>query len=164
MKKITTLTFLLFLISFGLKAQNNQPKGVNDDSKKSTDGTIIVDSPTIDKVATGISKIVFKESVHDFGNITQNIPATIVFEYTNAGNEPIAITDAVASCGCTKPIFSAEKLEPGKTGKLTVTYNAANLGFFTKNVTVTLSNGETVMISIKGNVETASAPAPVQSN
>jgi hypothetical protein len=160
MKKITLLSILAILVSFSLQAQTPQ----NVTTKNATEETTILDTKPIEKVSTGVSKIEFNETVHDFGNIPQNVPATCVFEYKNIGTEIISIEDATASCGCTKPLFSAEPLPVGKTGKLSATYNAASLGNFTKTITVKLSNGETLYISIKGNVEAPPANIPMPSN
>ncbi|GAA4408705.1 DUF1573 domain-containing protein [Nibrella viscosa] len=95
----------------------------------------------------------FKKETHDFGKVEQGKPVTHVFEFTNAGTDPIVIADAVASCGCTKPTFSREPIMPGKTGSISATYNAAAMGGFNKSVTVT-SNAETpsVVLYLKGEV------------
>lgn len=108
----------------------------------------------------------FAKETHDFGKVEQGKPVTHVFEFKNAGTDPIIINDATASCGCTKPSFSREPIMPGKTGSVSATFNAAAAGQFTKSVTVT-SNAEAgqAVLILKGEVvtqkesQTAEAPA-----
>ncbi len=95
----------------------------------------------------------FAKETHDFGKIEQGKPATYSFEFKNTGSEPVIISDASASCGCTKPSWSKEPIMPGKTGSVSATYNAAAGGPFNKSVTV-MSNAETpsVVLYLKGEV------------
>lgn len=100
--------------------------------------------------------IKFNESVHEFGKITQNKPATFVFSYTNNGNRPAVIEFASAECGCTTPEYSKEPLLKGKTSTIKVTYNAAALGAFSKRVTIKFAGvAEPVILTIKGEVQAA---------
>lgn len=97
--------------------------------------------------------ISFKESVHEFGKITQNKPATFVFSFTNNGNRPAVIEFASAECGCTTPEYSKEPLMKGKSATIKVTYNAAALGAFSKRVTIKFAGvAEPVILTIKGEV------------
>ena len=125
-------------------------------------------------VAVGYAQkgaIKFDKETHDFGKIEQGKPATYVFKFKNMGKEPIFISDAAASCGCTKPSWTKEAVMPGQTGSVSATYNAAAGGGFNKSVTVT-SNAETpsVTLYLKGEVvskealETAGATAPKTAN
>lgn len=100
------------------------------------------------------SSFKWDESVHDFGKIKKGVPVTATFTFTNVGKEPIVISEAKASCGCTVPEFSKEPVAPGAKGKVTATYNAANPGFFDKDVTV-LSNASAVDVKLKIKGEVA---------
>ncbi|MBD2705111.1 DUF1573 domain-containing protein [Spirosoma sp. BT702] len=108
----------------------------------------------------------FAKETHDFGKVEQGKPVTHVFEFKNTGTDPVVISDAQASCGCTKPNWTREAILPGKTGTVSATYNAAAAGPFNKSVTVT-SNAEAgqIVLYLKGEVvtqkeaETAAAPA-----
>lgn len=106
------------------------------------------------------AEISLKKEIHDFGKITQNVPVTTTFEFTNTGKEPLIISDVKPSCQCTAPEWPKEPIAPGKTSKITVGYNAKAAGPFTKTVTIT-SNGVTnpKVITIKGEV--IAAPADV---
>src|SRR5690606_17917655 len=96
----------------------------------------------------------FDQEVYDFGSIPQGIPAEAEFVITNTGKEPLVIQNVKAQCGCTTPFYTKEPIEPGQTGKVKASYNAANPGAFNKSVTVT-TNGGTSTLRIKGTVEKA---------
>jgi hypothetical protein len=101
--------------------------------------------------------------VNDFGEIAFNIPKSAEFTLTNAGKEPLIISSARASCGCTNLKYSQEPILPGKTSIVSATYNAASPGIFTKTVTVTTNaDPNPVVLQIKGTVlpNPAAAPAP----
>lgn len=106
------------------------------------------------------AEISFDKESFDFGTIPQNVPATHIYAFTNTGKEPLIITSASASCGCTVPDWTKEPVSPGKKGFIKATYNAAGLGGFTKTVTV-LSNAKRgqVVLTIKGDVKAAQTPA-----
>ena len=86
----------------------------------------------------------FKESSHDFGTIKEaNGPVSYTFEFTNTGNKPLLIIDAVASCGCTKPEYSGKPIKPGKKGKVEVTFSPiGRAGAFRKTVKVKTNSEE----------------------
>lgn len=101
--------------------------------------------------------------VNDFGDIAFNVPKTAEFKLTNAGKEPLIISSAKASCGCTNLKFSQEPILPGKSSTVSATYNAAAQGIFTKTVTViTNADPNPVVLQIKGNVLPNPATAPKQ--
>lgn len=95
----------------------------------------------------------WSETVHDFGKIKKGTPQTTAFTYTNTGKAPLTVTDVKGSCGCTVTDYTKETVAPGKTGEVKATYNAANVGPFTKTVTVTSNvEGGPVILTIKGEV------------
>jgi|GEM_PF-1408222 hypothetical protein len=93
----------------------------------------------------------FKVTAHDFGNVKQNVPASYTFEFKNVGNRDISLINVQASCGCTTPNWKGGVYKPGETAQITATYNAASEGYFSKNVTVTTSEGVTPL-NISGMV------------
>lgn len=91
--------------------------------------------------------------VNDFGDIAFNVPKTAEFKLTNTGKEPLIISSAKASCGCTNLKYASEPILPGKSATVSATYNAAAQGVFTKTVTVvTNADPNPVVLQIKGNV------------
>jgi len=97
---------------------------------------------------------VWNEMTHDFGRIKLNEPATVTFSFTNTGTEPIVISTARSSCGCTVAEYTKEPVKPGGSGTVKATYNSAKAGGFQKTVTVTFNGNSTPdVLTIKGNVE-----------
>jgi hypothetical protein len=108
---------------------------------------------TTAKTETAASAIVWKAETIDVGEIPQGTPKAIVYEFKNTGKTAVVITNVVGSCGCTATDYTKEPVLPGKSAKVTATYNAANKGAFTKTVTVT-TNAETApkILTLKGTV------------
>lgn len=98
----------------------------------------------------------FTKTTHSFGKIPQNKPVTTEFSFVNKSTKPLIIDNATAECGCTTPEYPKTPIGKGKTGKIKVTYNAANPGAFTKKVTVKIAGQDMpVILTIEGEVETA---------
>lgn len=76
---------------------------------------------------------------YEFGDIKQNEPKTVEFTFTNTGDKPVFITNAEASCGCTKLTYEKAPVLPGKTGRISTVFDAKEAGVFSKSVTVYLS-------------------------
>ncbi|MFG4003703.1 DUF1573 domain-containing protein [Flavobacterium aquidurense] len=99
------------------------------------------------------STIVWKAETIDVGQIPQGTPKAIVYEFKNTGKTAVVITNVQGSCGCTATDYTKEPILPGKSAKVTATYNAANKGGFTKTVTVTTSAETTPkVLTLKGTV------------
>lgn len=100
------------------------------------------------------SKIVFKETVYDFGKVSlKGGKVTHEFTFTNEGDRNLVITNARADCGCTRPRYNDEPVAPGKTGNIQVTFVPATKGHFTKKVTITTNgNPRKTRLLIKGEV------------
>jgi Protein of unknown function (DUF1573) len=101
---------------------------------------------------TFYSSVKWKTDAIDLGEIPQNKPVTLEFEFTNTSDADVIVTNAQASCGCTIADFPKQPIAAGKSAKITATYNAAAKGVFTKNVTVTIQNEEPKALSFKGTV------------
>lgn len=105
------------------------------------------------KGETTASTIVWKAETVDVGQIPQGTPKAIVYEFKNTGKTAVVITNVQGSCGCTATDYTKEPIQPGKSAKVTATYNAANKGAFTKTVTVTTSAETTPkVLTLKGTV------------
>lgn len=110
------------------------------------------------KKADDVAK--FTTETIDLGTVTQNQPATAVFEVTNISKEPLLIETANPTCGCTISDFTKTPIEPGKVGTIKATYNAKNLNAFEKHLTVKFAGVEDLKsITIKGNVVASEIPA-----
>jgi hypothetical protein len=99
------------------------------------------------------------ETDHDFGKIAQGKPVTVQFQFTNTGSEPLIVSKATGSCGCTGVEYPQEPILPKQSGIIKATFNAAAVGPFTKSVTVE-SNADSglTILQFKGEVVAASIP------
>jgi hypothetical protein len=106
--------------------------------------------------AQGKAELKFEKTTHDFGTFSEEDPVvTHIFKFTNKGDAPLVIHQAVASCGCTVPEYTKEPIKPGAKGEIKVTYNGAGRfpGQFRKTITIH-SNAENdlVRLYIKGDM------------
>ena len=147
MKKIIIILITFITVSFaGMDAMAQELK-LGPDGKLET-----ISGPTMD----------FEKTTHNFGELPEGPKGVYVFEYTNNGTEPLIITKAKGSCGCTvpnpKPALNTP-IMPGQTGEITVQYNTKNrIGSFTKSVTLdtNIKDGDghptQIRLYIKGKV------------
>jgi hypothetical protein len=94
--------------------------------------------------------IKFKQTTYNFGKFSENHPVVSCdFEFTNTGDAPLIIHQAIASCGCTVPQYPKQPIMPGKTGVVKVTYNGTGRvpGALHKSVTLR-TNGKTEIIRL----------------
>ncbi len=105
------------------------------------------------KNADAQASINWKGTSYDFGKIEQNIPVTTEFEFENNSLVPLIINSVRPTCGCTVADYPKEPVQPGKSSGITISYNARNLGHFTKSVIVSsnASEGDTQLV-ITGEV------------
>jgi hypothetical protein len=119
---------------FSVQAQENK-----------TDNAVIV-NPNAPVMA-------FDADVIDYGTIEQGADGVREFKFKNTGKEPLIISNATGSCGCTVPTWSKEPILPGKTGVISVKYDTKRLGAINKSVTVTSNATEaTKVLRIKGDI------------
>lgn len=107
--------------------------------------------------ASAQAEIKFDKLTHDFGTFSEAAPVvTCTFTYTNTGDKPLVINQAVASCGCTVPEYTKEPVQPGQKGSIKVTYNGTGKfpGHFKKSITIR-TNGKVEMtrLYIEGTME-----------
>lgn len=139
MKKIFTFSALITLALLANIKAGAQTVAGKDDNKQT-----VAAAPEV----LGISETEF-----DFGKIPQGKPVTHIFEVTNKGTDSLKIIHVQASCGCTTPEWEKDKVNaPGAKTNITVGYNAANEGQFTKTITITYNDNLTKVITIKGEV------------
>lgn len=124
---------------------------------------VATNSVLAQEVSQDGAKIKFDKEVHDYGTIKNGADGTCTFDFTNTGNQPLIISNAKGSCGCTVPSWPKEPVNPGQTATITVKYDTKRTGAINKSVTITSNavNEPTKVIRIKGNVlpkPTGSAP------
>lgn len=106
----------------------------------------------------------FDAAEYNYGTIKAGDKVDYDFTFTNTGKEPLIITDARGSCGCTVPVWPKEPIKKGEKGTIHITFNSAGkVGMQDKTVTIT-SNAKTnpMVLHIKGTVEAAPEAKPAE--
>lgn len=124
-------------------------------------GAEAMDGAVTEAVPTGpLTEITFTETEFDFGTVAEGEKVKHVYKFKNTGSEPLILSNAVGSCGCTVPQWPREPIAPGATGEVLVEFNSqGKAGDRNQKVTVTANtNPAQTFISLKGKVEGAAAP------
>lgn len=95
----------------------------------------------------------FESEVVDYGTIEQGADGVREFKFTNNGKEPLIISNARGSCGCTVPTWPKEPIKPGESSVIKVKYDTKRLGAINKSVTITSNASKpTKVVRIKGKI------------
>jgi len=169
MRKIQYVLFLAFVVSFVACKGDQTAAGTTDAATTpSTDVTSTTVTPVTDPnsppaaVPTGPTTTVqFDNDTYDYGTVTEGEMVNYSFKFKNTGNEPLIISDAKGSCGCTVPDWPREPIAPGKTGEIKVAFDSKGKGsddgsVQSKRVTIT-ANTDPVQtyLTVKGIVKKA---------
>ena len=107
------------------------------------------------------AEVQFDKTTHNFGTFSEkDSKVSCVFTFTNVGERPLVINQAIASCGCTVPEYTKDPIPPGGKGELKVTYNGAGKwpGHFKKSITVrTNGSVEMTRLYIEGDMTEAAS-------
>lgn len=105
------------------------------------------------------AQIKFEKTTHNFGSFSESNPkVTCTFTYTNVGEQPLVVNQAIASCGCTVPEYTKTPVQPGEKGEIKVTYNGAGKfpGHFKKSITIRTNGAvEMTRLYIEGDMTEA---------
>jgi len=105
------------------------------------------------------AEIKFDKVTHNFGTFSEKNPVvSCVFSFTNVGEQPLVVNQAVASCGCTVPEYTKTPIQPGEKGEIKVTYKGTGKfpGHFKKSITVRTNGAvEMTRLYIEGDMEEA---------
>jgi hypothetical protein len=153
MKKFN-LFFLLLLTGF-VAFTSCKEKGAEEaaatEANAATDNTVTatqVPDPTAAASQTPavpagpVTAITFENPNFDWGKVNDGDKVTHIFKFTNSGKEPLIISDAKGSCGCTVPEWPKEPIAPGAKGEIKVVFDSKGKGskegkLDTKKVTIT---------------------------
>lgn len=103
------------------------------------------------------TSISFANETFDFGTVKKGEKVEHSYTFTNTGEEPLIISNAKASCGCTVPTWPKEPIAPGETAEIPVIFDAKSPGNQTKTITVTANTTPPqTRLTIKGQVTAAS--------
>lgn len=173
-KKITLLITILIIVTscgkdsssakndFGdsnkyIEYQQNQQDSKSTEQSTKNDITVSSDELTTQEVISeGGPVIEFSNNVWDFGNIQQGESVDYVFQFINTGSEPLIISNAKGSCGCTVPEWPKEAIPPNGMGEIAVQFNSGEKKG-RQNKTVTLTTNCTpnqTTLRVVGNILT----------
>ncbi len=79
---------------------------------------------TAEEPAGEYPEISFEEALFDFGSIKEGAVVEHTFGFTNTGTQPLKITQAKPSCGCTAPDWTHKEIAPGEKGTVTVKFDS----------------------------------------
>lgn len=146
MNKFFIFSLVIMAFSCGNNSNSNQA------------GTEIVSNPATPENPnaenTNVTEITFEKNIYDFGTIKEGDLVNYKFKFKNTGKNPLLITSANASCGCTVPNWPKEPIAPGASGEIDVTFNSEGKpNHAEKSVTVTANTTPTnTTLLIKGEV------------
>ncbi len=101
------------------------------------------------------NKIVqFGYLIRDFGVIPEGEMVSTRFEFLNFGTDNISIVSVESSCGCLPVYYDTGGVSTGNVGYIDMEFYSENRpGFFQKTAVVQLSNGESFVLSVTGEVQ-----------
>jgi len=116
MKQLLGILAIAFLASFQLAAQDAVEPQPNPNSK---------------------AVFALESDVVDYGTIDQGSEPLRLAKFKNTGTEPLIISGAKGSCGCTVPNWPKEPIMPGESSVIEIRYDTKRVGAINKTVTVT---------------------------
>jgi hypothetical protein len=116
---------------------------------------------TVAGLASGQPKLIFKETAWDFGKVKQGEVLSHEFAFTNEGDATLVIQRVSTSCGCAAALVSAEKIQPGKEGRIGVKFDTRGYGGLVKKLVYVDSNdpnGSHRTLEVAADIETPPSP------
>ena len=107
-----------------------------------------------------VTQIKYEEESFDFGVADEGTVVKHLFKFTNTGSEPLIISNAKGSCGCTVPTWPKQPVPPGGNAEISVEFDTKGKpGRQTKSVTVTANTMPTdTHLEITGEVRSKDQP------
>lgn len=115
-------------------------------------GFLLAQEPTLTPASnpeTGGPVMTLDSDVVDYGNIAFGADPLRKITFKNTGTEPLVISNAKGSCGCTVPTWPREPILPGEVGEIEVRYDTKRPGAINKTIKITTNevvNSHTVRV------------------
>lgn len=124
---------------------------------KKVDGSIVTNGSSAnagDVDPDKLAAIEFEELEFDFGEVIEGQKVVHEYRFTNTGENPLVITSAKGSCGCTVPEYPKDPISPGASAVITVNFDSeGRVGPANKTVTLQANTSpNTHTLILKGNV------------
>lgn len=114
---------------------------------------------TIEAPVTGGPIMTLDSDVVDYGEIAYGADPLRKVSFKNTGTEPLVISNAKGSCGCTVPTWPREPILPGESAEIEIRYDTKRPGPINKTVKITTNEVvNTHTLRVIGTI----APEPVQ--
>lgn len=115
---------------------NITPAGPDNSSIANPAGASPFDKPNVDPLGDQfppnsatpppLTEVKFEKTEHNFGKLKEGNKVSTTFHFTNTGKNPLIISKAVGSCGCTVPRWPKSPVAPGKSGEIEVEFDSAD--------------------------------------
>jgi hypothetical protein len=162
MKILKLVSLVVLAAALSMTACKNEGTSTQEAPASVAPTSTTVPQPTGDaasEVPVGpLTAITYVETEHDFGEIQEGDKVTHVFKFKNTGDEPLVISKAQGSCGCTVPDWPREPIPVGGSGEIKVQYDSRGKGqpegrAENKRVTITANTDPVnTYLYIKGKV------------
>ena len=181
MKNFKLFAMLFLMGTFAFTSCKNEGTPATDDARESLASTSTTGAAANDvakTVATNaaatapvgpLTSLEFTETVFDFGEVMEGEKVVHNYSFKNTGKEPLIISNAKGSCGCTVPSWPREPIPPGESADIKVQFDSKGKGKVggnnqSKRVTLTANTDPAqTFLTIKGKVNKEEAAAtPVQ--
>lgn len=84
-------------------------------------------------------EIKWNRTIADLGEVEYGSETKVSYQLTNVSGKPVLITNAQGSCGCTHIDYPRKPIAPNETITIIVTYEADDVGVFSKTVNLTMN-------------------------
>jgi hypothetical protein len=163
MKIFKQITVLLLIMGLAVGACTNKKLENNIKSLekrvaalegKSGPASTAVSTPAVATSSEDAPVMSFVETEYDFGSVNEGEIVDYTFKFTNTGKQPLIISKATATCGCTVPEWPKQPIAVGGKGEIKVKFNSKNRkNLQTKYVNINANTVPPVTrLKITGNV------------
>ena len=132
MKFLKSLLVLAAVISLSVSCKDTSATDAAREVPASATPTSTTQAPPAEPAETvpvgPLTSISYAETEFDFGEIEEGEKIVHEFTFTNTGDEPLVISKAVGSCGCTVPDWPREPIPAGQSGTIKVQYDSRGKG------------------------------------
>jgi hypothetical protein len=130
-------------------AHSHSPQSAtSDDSNENTN------SANVTPRRGGFAEITFEKMRYDFGTIEEGDVISHTFKFFNTGTGDLVISDATATCGCTRPDFPFTPIAPQEAGTINVSFNSTGKNGKQRKPITIISNAtdKRMTVYLQGNV------------
>ena len=163
MKKLSILFSVVLAITFlascgenGSAAKNDAKEAITQNvTPNAANNATTPTPPAAEPAPTGpTTTMTFDETEFKFGTVDEGEVVSHTFKFTNTGKEPLIISNAKGSCGCTVPQWPREPIPVGESSEITVEFNSkGKKGPRNQKVTITANtNPPQSFVALVGTV------------